>query len=142
MDSKSRETDGAHAEDGGTHRSRSKGEAHKHSKVPEVEARVTEGFEDFVDAAKKGARDAAKAAENTIPAVKQGIAKGTYVCCYYVAFAAVYSACLAMELLPEDSPIRLGFRDGTEAAHTAHSARAKHAEDSHDQPEQAQPLPA
>ena len=93
------------------------------SKMKDAEARAKEGFEDFVDAARKGARDAAEAAQNTMPAVKQGVAKGTYVCCYYLAFATVYSACLAMEFVPEDSPIRHGFRDGAEAATAAHEAR-------------------
>lgn len=118
-------THGAHHEDHGAHK-----ETHH-------ESRATEGFNDFVDAAKKGAHDAAKAAERTIPAVKQGISKGTYVFCYYLAFAAVYSACLAMEFVPEDSPIRHGFRDGADAANAAHK-KAQHKE-SHHKKEHHQP---
>lgn len=118
-----------------------KGKEHQHNRAEAGGAGTVEGFDSFVDAAKRGARDAAKAAENTIPAVKKGIAKGAYVGCYYAAFAAVYSACLAMELVPKDSPVRHGFRDGADAARLAFAARSRHGAHAGQQPGQTEPLP-
>jgi hypothetical protein len=39
-----------------------------------------------------------------------------YSLCYYLAFGSVYASHLLMELVPADSVVRHGLRDGAEAA--------------------------
>ena len=46
-------------------------------------------------------------------------AKSLYSLCYYVSFGAVYASCLALEMIPPDSIMRHGLRDGAEAARQA-----------------------
>jgi hypothetical protein len=75
------------------------------------------------EAFRRGKEDAFDAVEKTLPAVKRSIAKSLYVSCYYLAFGAVYGAKLAMELVPEDSVIRDGFRHGAQAAEEAYDQR-------------------
>lgn len=81
---------------------------------------IKEEGEDTVDdvmhAFRKGRDDAIEAAERTVPVVKRAVSKGTYVFCYYLAFGTVYAAELAMSVVPEDSVIRSGFKDGAAAA--------------------------
>jgi hypothetical protein len=76
------------------------------------------------EAFRRGKADAYAAVEKTLPTVKRSIAKGVYMSCYYLAFGAVYSAKLAMELVPEDSVIRDGFRHGAQAAEEAYEQRS------------------
>lgn len=75
------------------------------------------------DAFRKGKEDAFAAVERTLPDVKRSIAKGVYLSCYYLAFGAVFGAKMAMELVPEDSVIRDGFRHGAQAANEAYARR-------------------
>ena len=53
------------------------------------------------------------------PDVIDPVSKGVYSLCYYLSFGAVYASILAMEVLPPDSIVRHGFRDGAEAARKA-----------------------
>jgi hypothetical protein len=104
------------------------------SAFEEAEQATEDTAEDVLHAFRKGRADAIAAAERTVPVVKRSVAKGIYVCCYYLAFGAVYSAELAMATLPEDSSIRLGFRDGAAAASDAYAHRG-----SADEPLAAEP---
>lgn len=105
-----------------SHKSGSGTEAgqHDHATVTEATEHTTE---DVFHAFSKGRADAVAAAKNTIPVIKKSVSKGTYMTCYYLAFAAVYSAELAMSAVPEDSPIRTGFKDGASAAKDAYVQR-------------------
>jgi hypothetical protein len=47
------------------------------------------------------------------------VPRGVYNLCYYLAFGAVYASHLAMELVPADSIVRHGLRDGAESARNA-----------------------
>ena len=80
-----------------------------------------EKVEDVFRAFEKGRDDAIEAAARVAPGLKRAAAKGAYMFCYYLAFGAVYSAELVMTAVPDDSPIRHGFSDGTEAAKSAHA---------------------
>lgn len=71
------------------------------------------------DAIRRGSADARAAAERSVPVIKRSVAKAVYVCCYYLSFGAVYTSELAMEVVPADSPIRLGLADGANAAREA-----------------------
>jgi hypothetical protein len=51
--------------------------------------------------------------------MKPAVSKGVYSFCYYVSFGAVYASHLAMEVLPPDSMVRHGLRDGAAAAREA-----------------------
>jgi len=102
----------------------------------QMEQATEDTAEDVLHAFRKGRADAIAAAERTVPVVKRSVAKGLYVCCYYLAFGAVYSAELAMAALPEDSSIRQGFRDGAAAASDAYANRASMGE-----PLAAEPAP-
>jgi hypothetical protein len=53
------------------------------------------------------------------PSLKPAVSKGVYSLCYYVSFGAVYASRLAMEVIPPDSVVRHGLRDGAEAAREA-----------------------
>lgn len=80
-----------------------------------------EKAEDVFRAFEKGRDDAIAAAAKAAPGIKRAAAKGAYMFCYYLAFGVVYSAELAMTVVPEDSPIRHGFSDGAEAAKATHA---------------------
>lgn len=81
------------------------------------------------DAIRQGRADAAEAAAKAVPVIRNTIAKGTYLSCYSVAYGAVYSAEILLGLLPDNSPIRNGFRDGAAAAREAvHQRRTCQAE--------------
>ena len=67
-------------------------------------------------ALQKGKKDAEEVVAKNLPGLKRSLAKGTYSACYYLAFGVTYTSEMAMELLPSDSPIRFGFRDGSLAA--------------------------
>lgn len=75
------------------------------------------------DAFRRGKADAQAAVDRSLPAIRYSIAKGIYVTCYYLAFGAVYSSKLVMELVPEDSMIREGFKSGAAAADEAYARR-------------------
>jgi hypothetical protein len=77
--------------------------------------------QDVLHAFRKGRDDAIDAVERTLPAVKRSMSKGVYVFCYYLSFGAVYTAELAMSVVPQDSAIRHGFRDGAAAAREAYT---------------------
>jgi hypothetical protein len=103
---------------------------HDHATDAEVVEHTTE---DVFHAFKKGRADAVEAARNTVPMIKKSVSKGTYMSCYYLAFAAVYTAELAMSAVPEDSPIRNGFKDGASAAKDVYVQRKSvHLEPSHE----------
>jgi hypothetical protein len=120
---------------------RSSGEHHEHAgQSQEGAAHASEGSsatahgehahaaaedttEDVLHAFRKGRADAIEAAERTLPAVKKSVSKGTYMLCYYVSFAAVYTGELAMSAVPQDSVIRHGLKDGAAAAKEAHAQR-------------------
>lgn len=89
----------------------------------EEESFREENTEDVLHAFRKGRADAALAAKRTIPAVKKSVSKGTYMFCYFLSFGAVYTAELAMSVVPEDSVIRDGFRDGAAAARELRARR-------------------
>lgn len=85
------------------------------------DAATGEKAEDVFRAFEKGRDDAVAAAARAAPGIKRAAAKGAYMFCYYLAFGVVYSAELAMTVVPEDSPIRHGFSDGAEAAKATHA---------------------
>src|SRR6476469_2094630 len=76
-------------------------------------------------AIRKGKHDAEEVAAKTLPVMKRALAKGTYRLCYYLAFGATYTGEIALELFPEDSPVRYGFRDGNLAAREARAQKRK-----------------
>lgn len=86
-------------------------------------ASPAETADDVFGAFRQGQTDAVAAAERTLPVIKKSLAKGTYMFCYYLAFGAVYSAEVAMGLVPVDSVIRQGMRDGANAAKQTYSNR-------------------
>jgi hypothetical protein len=67
-------------------------------------------------ALQKGKKDAEEVVAKNLPGIKRSLAKGTYSACYYLAFGVTYTSEMAMELFPENSPVRFGFRDGSLAA--------------------------
>jgi Flp pilus assembly protein CpaB len=71
------------------------------------------------DAFRRGSMDAKQAAEQAIPNAKNFMAKGVFVTSYYLAFGAVYSAEVIKDMLPSDSVVIDGFREGAKAAHEA-----------------------
>jgi hypothetical protein len=74
-------------------------------------------------ALQKGKKDAEEVVAKNLPGIKRSLAKGTYSACYYLAFGVTYTSEMAMELFPEDSPIRFGFRDGSLAARESRAKR-------------------
>jgi hypothetical protein len=83
-------------------------------------------LEDIAGSVRRGAADARVAAENTIPYVRSAVGTGVYWLCYGLSFGAVYTAELAMQVVPDDSPIRRGFEDGARDAHEARAPRTAH----------------
>jgi hypothetical protein len=79
-------------------------------------ANASEGF-------RRAAQDAKNAAERTAPIIRQSLFKSVYMLAYGLSFGAVYTAEVALELMPEDGVLRQGFRDGAAAAR---DARASH----------------
>jgi hypothetical protein len=77
--------------------------------LSDIASNAAEGF-------KRASRDAADAAERTVPIIKNSIAKGVYMLAYGVSFGVVYTGEVVVGLLPEDGVIRQGLRDGAEAA--------------------------
>lgn len=58
-----------------------------------------------------------------MPPIGPLVSKGVYHLCYYLSFGAVYAGEIAVGLLPAESVIRHGLRDGAEAAHHAWYAK-------------------
>ena len=85
--------------------------------LSDIAANAAEGF-------RRARRDAAAAAEKTVPVIRQSVSKGTYMLFYCLSFGTVYAAEVVLEFLPEDGVIRQGLRDGADAAR---EARAEHA---------------
>lgn len=67
-------------------------------------------------AASVNARESARGAAKK---VKNGFGSGVYHAAYGLSFGLVYSAVFLTELLPEDSVVRRGFEEGSEAARDA-----------------------
>ena len=83
--------------------------------LSDMAANAAEGF-------RQAKKDAAHAAEKTVPVIKQSVSKGTYMLAYCLSFGAVYTAEVVLEFLPEDGVVRQGLRDGAQAARDSRTA--------------------
>lgn len=72
---------------------------------------------------RRAADDAKRAAGKAAPVIRQSVAKTFYMLAYGLAFGTVYTAELALELMPEDGVLRKGFRDGAAAARDSRAAQ-------------------
>lgn len=83
--------------------------------LSDMAANAAEGF-------RQASKDAKDAAEKTVPVIKQGVSKGSYMLAYCLSFGAVYTAEVVLEFLPEDGVVRQGLRDGAQAARDSRAA--------------------
>lgn len=73
-------------------------------------------------AMKEGAAAGARAAHDLWGMVGNGVGRGVYGAAYYVAYGATFGAMLVGHLIPRDSLVAKGMRDGAGAAVNAFEA--------------------
>jgi hypothetical protein len=79
-------------------------------------AAVGDAIAAAAEAMRKSTSDARAAASHAVPAVRTTLAKGVYVATYYISYGVVAAALSIGRLVPPDSALAYGIRDGAAAA--------------------------
>ncbi len=86
---------------------------------PTVMERAAESAESVTEAVREGADDAREAAAGFIPAVGNFLHKGIYNGFYYLTYGVVFGSLVVGSIIPSNSAVSEGMRDGAQAAKRA-----------------------